>query len=198
MSASEGALIGDPLGRDKLATLPKSLEFPPRRSFNSRELNVMRTKMNAARNPATQIGRTIRRFISAQILGRSSGARIYGEFRTTWVSRPSYIGFSKFLRTSTVRRRITRRRNSPVSKGFLAKQSLVGRHNGRDRLLTLREREVLRWLARGKSNAEIGAILGISAATVGKHLEHIYPKLGVENRTAAASFASELTSRLEP
>jgi DNA-binding CsgD family transcriptional regulator len=58
--------------------------------------------------------------------------------------------------------------------------------------LTSREREVLRWLARGKSNAEIGAILGISSATVGKHLEHIYPKLGVENRTAAASFATGL------
>ena len=54
-----------------------------------------------------------------------------------------------------------------------------------------KKREVLGWLARGKSNAEIAMILGISAATVGKHLEHIYPKLGVENRTAAASFASE-------
>ena len=52
---------------------------------------------------------------------------------------------------------------------------------------------VLRWLARGKSNAEIAATLGISSATVGKHLEHIYPKLGVENRTAAASFASEVS-----
>jgi len=38
-------------------------------------------------------------------------------------------------------------------------------------------------------------ILGISAATVGKHLEHIYPKLGVENRTAAASFASEFSRK---
>jgi DNA-binding CsgD family transcriptional regulator len=47
------------------------------------------------------------------------------------------------------------------------------------------------WLAHGKSNPEIGAILGISAATVSKHLERIYPKLGVENRTAAASFATE-------
>jgi len=46
-------------------------------------------------------------------------------------------------------------------------------------------------LPSGTSNAEIGAILGISSATVGKHLEHIYPKLGVENRTAAASFASD-------
>ena len=78
-------------------------------------------------------------------------------------------------------------------KRFSIKQSLVGRRNHRNRLLTLREREVLAWLARGKSNAEIGAILGISSATVGKHLEHIYPKLGVENRTAAASFASEVS-----
>ena len=54
-----------------------------------------------------------------------------------------------------------------------------------------RELEVLTWLARGKSNAEIGPILGISSGTVGKHLEHIYPKLGVENRTAAASFSPE-------
>jgi DNA-binding CsgD family transcriptional regulator len=57
--------------------------------------------------------------------------------------------------------------------------------------LTARELEVLTWLGRGKTNADIAAILGISAATVGKHLEHIYPKLGVENRTAAASFSPE-------
>jgi DNA-binding CsgD family transcriptional regulator len=63
----------------------------------------------------------------------------------------------------------------------------------RHRDLTPREREVLSWLARGKSNPEIAAILGLKTATVGKHLERIYPKLGVENRTAAASFASEVT-----
>jgi DNA-binding CsgD family transcriptional regulator len=50
---------------------------------------------------------------------------------------------------------------------------------------------VLFWLGRAKSNREIAAILNIQPATVGKHLEHIYPKLGVENRTAAASFAPE-------
>jgi len=81
----------------------------------------------------------------------------------------------------------------PVRKRFLSKQSAVGRRYYPNRLLTLREHEVLGWLARGKSNAEIGAILGISSATVSKHLEHIYPKLGVENRTAAASFASEVS-----
>jgi DNA-binding CsgD family transcriptional regulator len=54
--------------------------------------------------------------------------------------------------------------------------------------LTTRENEVLHWLAAGKSNAEMAEILGVSSSTVGKHLERIYEKLGVENRTAAASF----------
>ena len=56
--------------------------------------------------------------------------------------------------------------------------------------LTAREAEVLRWVAAGKSDAQIGAILGISARTVQKHLQNVYDKLGVENRTAAAMRAS--------
>jgi DNA-binding CsgD family transcriptional regulator len=51
--------------------------------------------------------------------------------------------------------------------------------------LTPRENEVLRWLAHGKTDAEIAAVLGRSPRTVQKHLEHIYIKLGVETRTAA-------------
>jgi DNA-binding CsgD family transcriptional regulator len=52
--------------------------------------------------------------------------------------------------------------------------------------LSTRETEVLRWLSEGKTNKEIGAILNLSPRTVQKHLEHIYPKMGVETRTAAA------------
>jgi DNA-binding CsgD family transcriptional regulator len=51
--------------------------------------------------------------------------------------------------------------------------------------LSKREREVLVWVSRGKSNAEIGIILGISAHTVKHHMEKIFSKLGVENRHAA-------------
>jgi DNA-binding CsgD family transcriptional regulator len=51
--------------------------------------------------------------------------------------------------------------------------------------LTPRENEVLRWLAHGKTDAEIAALLGLSPRTVQKHLEHVYTKLGVETRTAA-------------
>ena len=51
--------------------------------------------------------------------------------------------------------------------------------------LTVREDEVLQWLARGKTDKDIGDILGISPRTVHKHLQRIYEKLGVETRTAA-------------
>ena len=59
--------------------------------------------------------------------------------------------------------------------------------------LTPRERDVLRWLAGGKTDADIGALLGISVRTVHKHLEHIYVKLGVETRTAAVMRALGMT-----
>ncbi|TVZ41247.1 two component transcriptional regulator, LuxR family [Alteromonadaceae bacterium 2753L.S.0a.02] len=58
--------------------------------------------------------------------------------------------------------------------------------------LTTRESEVLLWLARGKTNREIGQILGTSPRTVNKHLEQVYKKLGVENRTAAAGRALQV------
>jgi DNA-binding CsgD family transcriptional regulator len=52
-------------------------------------------------------------------------------------------------------------------------------------LLTAREREVLEWVAAGKTNRDIATILGARPRTVEKHLERIYQKLGVETRTAA-------------
>jgi CheY-like chemotaxis protein/DNA-binding CsgD family transcriptional regulator len=55
--------------------------------------------------------------------------------------------------------------------------------------LTAREAEVLYWVVKGKTNRDIGDILGSSPATVKKHLEHVYAKLGVETRTAAANLA---------
>jgi DNA-binding response OmpR family regulator/DNA-binding CsgD family transcriptional regulator len=55
--------------------------------------------------------------------------------------------------------------------------------------VTDREAEVLLWVARGKSNRDIAEILDLSPRTVNKHLEQIYAKLGVENRTSAAALA---------
>ena len=61
--------------------------------------------------------------------------------------------------------------------------------------LTTREGEVLSWLAKGKTNRDIAQILGLSPRTVDKHLEQIYSKLGVENRTAAAAIAVNAKNR---
>jgi DNA-binding NarL/FixJ family response regulator len=63
----------------------------------------------------------------------------------------------------------------------------LGSNDMRGRL-TQRQIEVLSWVARGKTNAEVAAILSLKTGTIGKYLERIFPKLGVENRTAAASF----------
>lgn len=71
------------------------------------------------------------------------------------------------------------RRTMPVTKDF----SSLG--------LSTRESEILGWVTHGKTNPEISIILGISRRTVQKHLERIYLKLGVENRTAAAAIVAD-------
>jgi len=60
--------------------------------------------------------------------------------------------------------------------------------------LSSREAQVLHWVSQGKTNKEIALILQLSARTVQKHLEHIYRKMGVENRTGAAAKAYEIAS----
>lgn len=57
--------------------------------------------------------------------------------------------------------------------------------------LTAPEAEVLYWVVKGKINRDIADIVGASPATVKKHLERVYAKLGVETRTAAAGHSHE-------
>lgn len=58
--------------------------------------------------------------------------------------------------------------------------------------LTRREAEIMEWVSRGNRNSEIAKILGVSTHTVRKHLENVFAKLGVENRTAAAGAFKEI------
>ncbi|MBL6616702.1 MAG: response regulator transcription factor [Reyranella sp.] len=64
--------------------------------------------------------------------------------------------------------------------------------------LTARESEVLSWLSKGKTNRDIAQILGLSPRTIDKHLEQIYAKLGVENRTSAAAVAAKILGATQP
>jgi len=61
--------------------------------------------------------------------------------------------------------------------------------------VTGREADVLLWIANGKTNREIGQILDMSPRTVNKHLEQIFRKLNVENRTSAAAIAIKCLAR---
>ncbi|CAE6808629.1 Sensor histidine kinase RcsC [Paraburkholderia aspalathi] len=61
--------------------------------------------------------------------------------------------------------------------------------------LTAREAEVLLWVSRGKTNRDIGDILGMAPRTVNKHLEHVFGKLHVETRAAAAAIAAKASTR---
>lgn len=75
---------------------------------------------------------------------------------------------------------------------FLEEDSAEATTEQLDRLgLSRRETEILGWIVHGKSNPEIAMILSISVRTIHKHVEHIYLKLGVENRHAAISLAFE-------
>jgi DNA-binding NarL/FixJ family response regulator len=79
---------------------------------------------------------------------------------------------------------------------------LVDRHRGTDEEqlakafgLTLREADVLLWIAHGKANKEIADILEMSPRTVNKHLDQIFNKLSVEKRTSAATMAVKVLWR---
>jgi pimeloyl-ACP methyl ester carboxylesterase/DNA-binding CsgD family transcriptional regulator len=62
-------------------------------------------------------------------------------------------------------------------------------------LLSARERDVMRWVARGKTNQQIAAALYVSESTVRKHLQNSYRKLDVTSRTTALA---RLNGSLEP
>jgi DNA-binding CsgD family transcriptional regulator len=83
--------------------------------------------------------------------------------------------------------RLARRTGSRVLTVTLEGDALLLDERQTDTLLTAREREVMAWVARGKTNAEIARLLWLSPGTVRKHLENVYAKLGVSTRTAAVA-----------
>lgn len=90
------------------------------------------------------------------------------------------------VRTRLRRREQTGRGSTPAAATPAAIQAALG--------LTPREAEILSWVVQGKTNPEIGIILGIQLTTVKKHLESTFAKLGVENRTGAVTLALEKLS----
>jgi DNA-binding CsgD family transcriptional regulator len=82
---------------------------------------------------------------------------------------------------------LARRSDSRVVTVTREGDALLLDERQRDSLLTAREREVMAWVARGKTNPEIARLLWLAPSTVRKHLENVYAKLGVSTRTAAVA-----------
>jgi DNA-binding CsgD family transcriptional regulator len=82
---------------------------------------------------------------------------------------------------------LTRRRGEHVLRVERQADALVLEERREEAQLTARERDVLSWVARGKTNAQIAELLWLAPSTVGKHLENVYAKLGVSTRTAAVA-----------
>ena len=135
-----------------------------------------------------------------QFFSRPARAGMLPRKISRWASRQAETRQRRSLVAQTTRARLYLKQEQSYTENSLVLlfELIRGKSEERarrHRSLTKREHEVLFWLVRGKSNAEIGAILGIASATVNKHLERIYPKLGVENRVAAAtSFQLETRS----
>lgn len=70
-------------------------------------------------------------------------------------------------------------------------EALAGGHAATPGGLSAREAEVIRLIARGQTNRQIAAALGISERTVDRHVSNIFAKLGVSSRAAATAFAVE-------
>jgi DNA-binding CsgD family transcriptional regulator len=85
-------------------------------------------------------------------------------------------------------------RTSFCSSSFPAIRPRPRRISARRVGLTEREGQVLYWLTKGKANRDIAEILGLGTRTIDKHLQQIYAKLEVENRTSATAIAVQLLS----
>ena len=105
--------------------------------------------------------------------------------------RPYRLPLPSVMAAAELRREVTAGRlDGDAVEAVLAAAGhrVSGRRSG-PAGLTPREVEVLRLLARGLSNKQIGARLVISPKTVGNHVEHIYAKIGASSRAAAGLFA---------
>jgi DNA-binding CsgD family transcriptional regulator len=116
-----------------------------------------------------------------------------------WLSAPPGVG--RFFNISrrqadgdfTERDRALLELLRPFLNAFRERLDAPVAHEANGNGLTDREVEILAWVARGKTNREIAALLVVSPHTVRKHLEHVFEKLRVHTRAAAVArtFASK-------
>jgi DNA-binding NarL/FixJ family response regulator len=131
----------------------------------------------------------------------SSQGRIEFASQTSYALLRRYLGIENgrvpaalLRRESSILKHSSGRLTIRVAKSGTLRVVLLDERSSQLDCLTAREREVLEGVAHGRSNAMIAMELDIANATVAKHLEHIYGKLGVRSRTAAAALVHAAAS----
>jgi DNA-binding CsgD family transcriptional regulator len=117
---------------------------------------------------------------------RSRGAALLAEFFTDGRGAELPEPLAAWLESGS-KRPLVRRRGDRHVTVERAGDSLLLEEATDVASLTAREREILTWVARGKTNPEIASILWVAPSTIRKHLENVYAKLGVSSRTAAVT-----------
>src|SRR5919201_432286 len=166
--------------------------MPTRRSPRKRSAKERRAIVLATPEGEIQFANATARRWLQQFFGRPARAGLLPSKICRWLRAdpPKGGGKSTMARHQNAGLVLKKEKSSTDQSMLLVLELINARAQERARLqhgLTRREDEVLFWVDRGKSNREIAEILGIAPATVSKHLERAYPKLGVENRTAASS-----------
>jgi DNA-binding CsgD family transcriptional regulator len=100
--------------------------------------------------------------------------------------RNGYVGIGRMMEDAQTDEGSLREMHLSAQAAHLRIIEFTGAEPVRGKPLSAREREILDWVARGKSNGVIAEILQISSGTVDTYLRRIYEKLGVSDRTSAA------------
>lgn len=116
-----------------------------------------------------------------------------------WLKAPPDSGAGDSLRVAAAEAQLSLTRLAGAADGvtlLVRKRTFCLEPDALARLfgLTGREADVLYWVALGKTNRDVGEILNVSSRTVDKHLQHVFAKLNVETRTAAAALAMNQTA----
>jgi transcriptional regulator EpsA len=153
---------------------------------------VMRDIDVAALTPDNHLQQELLRLGANRVIGHGTydaGGRTESFYM--FASRPEDAGSEQlrlvemlvpFLHSACIRTRIN----------LVAEQAETGSQGSGKELLTQREQEVLKWMYLGKSNIEIGMLLGISPLTVKNHVQEILRRLDVQNRAQAVGKAFKL------
>lgn len=123
--------------------------------------------------------------MTARLLAAAAVYQALGE------DRPHRLAYTRADRSAALQAEVTAGRLDAAAVGAVltAAGCRPGRRTRSVAGLTGRELEVLELLVRGSSNRQIAQHLSITPRTVGTHVEHIYTKIGVSTRGAAAMFA---------